>query len=164
MQSTLVLYRPTLNYNISVEKNHLLLSSKGSCFAADICEPGVFLAFSQRARKKFATMQFMQDLALGGWKLLESSFGFTTPRRNNTSANSVPNGHLVGNFSDFYYNWWWQGSSNVDLSNEDQAVNMKMSGDVFAFTEDLDAVSTDFSLADSFKKKNNYHILFHIFQ
>ena len=30
---------------------------------------------------------------------------------------------------------------------------MKMSGDAFAFTEDLDAVSTDFSLADSFKKK-----------
>ena len=87
-------------------------------------------------------MQFMQDLALGGWKLLVSSFGFTTPRGNNTSANSVPNGHLVGNFSDFYYNWWWQGSANVDLSNEDQAVNMKMSGDVFVFSEDLDAVST----------------------
>ena len=41
---------------------------------------------------------------------------------------------------------------------------MKMSGDAFAFTEDLDAVSTDFSLADSFKKKNNFQILFHIFQ
>ena len=164
IQSTLVLYRPTLNYNISVENNHLLLSSKGSCFAADISEPGVFLAFSQRARKQFTTMQFMQHLTLGGWKLLVSSFGFTTPRGNNTFANSVPNGHLVGNFSDFYYNWWWQGSANVDLSNEDQAVNMKMSGDAFAFTEDLDAVSTDFSLTDSFKKKNNFHILFHISQ
>ena len=153
IQSTLVLYRPTLNYNISVENDHLLLSSKGSCFAADIYEPGVYLSFSQRAKKKFATMQFMQDLTLGGWKLLVSSFGFTTPRENNTFATSIPNGHLVGNFSDFYYNWWWQGSANVDLSNEDQAVSMKTSGDAFAFTEDLDAVSTLFSLAVSFQQK-----------
>ena len=153
IQSALVQYRPTLNYNISVENNHLLLSSKGSCFAADICEPGVFLTFSQRARKKFATMQFMQDLALGGWKLLVSSVGFTTPRRNNSSASSVPNGHLAGNFSDFYYNWWWQGSAQVDLRNADHAVNMKMSGEAFAFTEDLDAVSTAFSLAVSFQQK-----------
>ena len=140
-QSTLVLYRPTLNYNILVENNHVLLSSKGSCFAADICEPGVFLTLSQRARKKFATMQFMQDLTLGGWKLLVSSFGFTTPQGNNTFANSVPNGHLVGNFSDFYYNWWWQGSANIDLRNADHDVNMKMGGQAFAFAENVDAVS-----------------------
>ena len=146
IQTALVLYRPMVTFNISVDNNRLSLSSKGSCFAADICEPGVFLTLSQRARKKFATMQFMQDLTLGGWELLVSSFGFSTPRIYNRSVlSSVPNGHLVGNFADFYYNWWWQGSANIDLSNADQAVNMKLSGEAFAFTENLDAVSIAFS-------------------
>ena len=81
-----------------------------------------------------------------------SSFGFTTPRRYNRSVSSVPNGHLVQNFSDFYYNWWWQGSANIDLSNKDQAVNMKMSGEAFAFAENLDAVSIAFSRAVSFEQ------------
>ena len=152
IQTALVLYHPTMNFNISVENNHLSLSSKGSCFAADICEPGVFLTLSQQARKKFATMQFMQDLTLGGWELLVSSFGFTTPRRYNRSLSSVPNGHLVENFSDFYYNLWWQGSANIDLSNEDQAVNMKMSGETFAFADNLDAVSITFFWAVSFEQ------------
>ena len=150
--TALVLYHPTVNFNISVENSHLSLSSKGSCFAADICELGVFLTLSQRARKKFATMQFMQDLTLGGWELLVSSFGFTTPRRYNRSVSSVPNGHLVRNFSDFFYNWWWQGSANIELSNEDQAVNMKMSGEAFAFAENLDAVSIAFFRAVSFEQ------------
>ena len=146
IQTALVLYRPMVTFNISVDNNPLSLSSKGSCFAADVCEPGGFLTLSQRARNKFATMQFMQDLTLGGWELLVSSFGFSTPRIYNRSVlSSVPNGHLVGNFSDFYYNWWWQGSANIDLSNADQAVNMKLSGEAFAFTENLDAVSIAFS-------------------
>ena len=163
IQTALVLYRPVVTFNISVDNNRLSLSSKGSCFAADICKPGVFLTVSQRARKKLATMQFMQDLTLGGWELLVSSFGFTAPRRYNSSVSSIPNGHLVGNFSDFYYNWWWQGIANIDLSNADQAVNIKLSGQAFAFSENLDAVSIAFSRAVSFQQNTAFKFRFLFF-
>ena len=108
-------------------------------------------------------MQFMQDLTFGGWELLVSSFGFTTPRRYNSSVSSVPNGHLVGNFSDFYYNWWWQGIANIDLSNADQAVNIKLSGEAYAFTENLDAVSIALSRAVSFQQNTTSNFLFLFF-
>ena len=141
-QSAVVLYRPTVNYTISVENKQLSLSSKGSCFAVDICETGVFLTLSPKAKNKVRTMQFMKDMADGGWDLLVSSFGFTTPRRYNRILTRVPDGHLAEEFSNFHYNLWWQGRANILLTNSsDFAVNMRMTGDVFAFAADLDAVS-----------------------
>ena len=144
IQSTVVLYLPTVNYSISVENNQLSLPSKGSCFATDICESGVFLTLSQRARGKLATLQFMQDMANKGWELSVSSLSFTTPRRYNRIVSSVPDGHLAEDFSDFHYNWWWQGSANIHLSDSGYAVNLKMTGEAFAFVEDLNAVSITF--------------------
>ena len=140
-QSVVVLYRPLVSYIISVENNHLSLSSKGSCFTSDICDSGEFLTLSQNASKKVATMQFMQDMANGGWNFLISSFGFITPRRYISIVGNVPDGHLAENFSDFHYNWWWQGRANINLDNSGISVNMKMSGEFFAFVEDIDAVS-----------------------
>lgn len=141
-QSVVVLYRPLVRYSISVENNHLSLSSKDSCFTSDICESGEFMTLSQNASKKVATMQFMQDMAGRGWEFLISSFGFTTPRRYIKIVGNVPDGHLAENFSDFHYNWWWQGRANINLGSDSGiSVNMKISGEVFAFSEDLDAVS-----------------------
>ena len=87
-------------------------------------------------------MQFMQDMAGRGWEFLISSLGFTTPRRYIKIVGNVPDGHLAENFSDFHYNWWWQGRANINLGSDSGiSVNMKISGEVFAFSEDLDAVS-----------------------
>ena len=141
-QSNVVLYRPTVKYNISIENEQLSLSSKGSCFAVDICESGFFLALSPKASNKVRTMPFMMYMADKGWELLVSSFGFTTPTRYNRLLTSVPEGHLAENVSDFHYNLWWRGSANIRLSNSSSnAVNMKITGEAFVFAEDLNAVS-----------------------
>ena len=141
-QSNVVLYRPTVKYNISIENDQLSVSSKGSCFAIDICESGVFLALTLKASNKFRTMPFMKDMADGGWDFLVSSVGFTTPRRYNRIVAHVPDGHLAENFSDFHYNLWWRGSANIHLNNSSSnAVNMKITGEAFVFAKDLNAVS-----------------------
>ena len=141
-QSVLVLYRPTVNYSIFVENEHLSLSSKGSCFVTDICETGVFLALPQKASNKVSTMPFMQDMAGGGWELLVSAFGFTTPRRYNRILTDMPDGHLAENFSDFTYNLWLQGSANILLGHSSyHGVKMKITGEAFAFADGLNAVS-----------------------
>ena len=86
----------------------------------------------------------MQDMANKGWEFLVTSFGFTTPRRYNRVVSSVPDGHLAEDFSDFHYNWWWQGSANIHLSDSGYAVNLKMIGEAFAFAKDVNAVSIIF--------------------
>ena len=153
IQSVVVLYRPTVNYSISVENNQLSLSSKGSCFATDICESGVFLTLSHGASRKLATLQFMQDMANKGWELSVYSLSFTTPRRYNRIVSSVPDGHLAEDFSDFHYNWWWKGSAKIHLSDSGYAVNLKMTGEAFSFATDLNAVSITFLKLFSFKEK-----------
>ena len=155
IQSAVVLYRPTVNYSISVENNQLSLSSKGSCFAAVICESEVFLTLSHGASRKLATLQVMQDMANKGWELSVSSLSFTKPRRYNRIVSSVPDGHLAEDFSDFHYNWWWQGSAKIHLSDSGYAVNLKMTGESFSFAADLNAVSITFSKLFSFKGKND---------
>ena len=149
-QSVVVLYRPTLNFNIFIENEQLSLSSKGSCFVTHICETGVFLSLPQKASNKVSRMLVMQDLAGGGWELLVSAFGFTTPRRYSTNLVGVPDGHLAEDFSDFRYNLWLHGSANILLrnsSNQMFAVNIKMTGEAFAFADDLNAVSITFSFS-----------------
>ena len=144
-QSPVVLYEPTISYNLLLENEQLSLSSKGSCFVIGICETWVFLALSQNSIGKVHTMKLMQDMADAGWEVMVHSFGFTTPRRYSKTLNSVPDGHLAQNFSDFHYNVWLQGSADVYLGNSSNfAVNMNMNGEAFAFVNNLDAVSTMF--------------------
>ena len=143
--SAVVLYRPLLNYSIFLENEHLSLSSKGLCFVTDICQTGVFLTLSHQATKKVQTLQLMQDMADGGWKVLVASFGFTAPRRYSKTLTDVPNGHLAEDFSDFRYNFWMQGSANIHLSNSSNSgVDVKMTGEAFAFADDLNTVSIFF--------------------
>ena len=147
--AAVVLYRPLLNYNIFLENEKLSLSSKGSCFVIDICQTGVFLTLSHKATKKVHTLQLMQDMADGGWEVLVSSFGFTAPRRYSKNLNDVPNGHLAEDFSDFRYNFWMHGSANIYLSNSSySAVNIKMTGEAFAFADNLNTVSMPFLEVD----------------
>ena len=142
--SAVVTYLPIVKYNVSVQNQQLSMSSKGCCFATDICGSGVFLTLAQRASKEMSTMPFMKDMADRGWKLLFSSFGFITPRRYSSIINRVPVGPMAAEyFSDFYYNLWWQGSADILLKHSsDFAMNMKMNGEGFAFVEDLNSVST----------------------
>ena len=142
-KSLVVLYSPLVNYNIVVENELISLPSRGCCFMTDVCETGVFLKLTQKASNKVGTMPFMQDMAREGWELLVSAFGVTSPRRYNSGVlTGVPDGHLAEDFSDFHYNLWWQGSTNILLKNSsDFAVNMKMTGETFAFVEDVNAVS-----------------------
>ena len=140
--SALLAYRPIISYNISVENEKLSLSSKGNCFLVDICRNGVFLTLSDEASKEISSMPFIKDMANGGWDLLFSSFGFTSPRRFNSIANSVPGDPLAEHFSNFHYNMWWQGRADILLRNSGEfAMNMKMAGEVFAFVGDLNSVS-----------------------
>ena len=146
-QSLVVLYRPSVHYNIFIENEQLSLSSKGSCFVTDICETAAFLRFSLNVSHNISTMPFMQDMAGEGWELLVSSVGFMTPRKYRGILNGVPDGHLAENFSDYHYNLWLHGSANVLLRNSSDhmfALNMKMTGEAFAFVDDLNAVSITF--------------------
>ena len=144
-ESVVTLYHPTVNYNISIENEQLSLSSKGSCFVTNICHTGVFLTLPQKASNKVSTMQFMQDMANGGWKILVSSFGFTAKRRYSGKLTAVPDGHLAENFSDFHYNLWLKGRANIYLSGSSYfSVNLTMTGEAFVFTDVLNAVSIIF--------------------
>ena len=140
--SIMILYRPVVNFNISVDNEELSLSSKGSCFSIDVCNTGMFLTLSSKGNNKVRTLQFLQDMADGGWKLLVSSFGFTTTRRYfSRIVNHVPDGHFAENFTNFDYNLWLQGSANILLNNSSYfAVNLNITGEAFVFTEDLNAV------------------------
>jgi len=142
-KSLVVLYSPLVNYNIVVDNKQISLSSEGCCFVTDVCETGVYLTLTQKASNKVSTIPFMQDMAGEGWELLVSAFGITSPRRyNSRNLTGVPNGHLAEDFSDFHYNLWWQGSANILLRKSNNfAVNMKMTGEAFAFVDDMNAVS-----------------------
>ena len=141
--SAVVIYHPMVNYSISIQNEQLSLSSKGCCFATDICEGGAFLSLSEEVNNDIGMTPFMKDMADGGWKLFISSLGFTTRRRYSTIMNRVPVGPWAEYFSDFHYNLWWQGSADILLKNSsDFSVNIKQSGEAFAFIEDLDGVST----------------------
>ena len=141
--SSAVIYRPKVNYSISVQNEQLLLSSKDCCFATDLCDGGVFLTLSESANREIATMPFVKEMIDGRWKLFLSSLGFTPQRRYSTIVNRLPVGPLAEFFSDFHYNLWLQGSADIFLKNSsDFSVNIKLTGEAFAFVEDFDSVST----------------------
>lgn len=141
--SSAVIYRPKVNYSISVQNEQLFLSSKDCCFATDLCDGGVFLTLSESANREIATMPFVKEMIEGRWKLFLSSLGFTPQRRYSTIVNRLPVGPLAEYFSDFHYNLWLQGSADIFLKNSsDFSVNIKLTGEAFAFVRDLDSVST----------------------
>ena len=143
--STAVIYRPKVNYSISVQNEQLFLSSKDCCFATDLCHGGVFLTLSEIANKEIATMPFVKEMLDGRWKLVLSSLGFTPRRKYSTIVNRLPVGPLAGYFSDYHYNLWLQGSADIFLKNSsDFSVNIKLTGEAFIFVEDLDSVSTTY--------------------
>ena len=145
--SSAVIYRPKLNYSISVQNEKLFLSSKDCCFATDLCDGGVFLTLSESANREIATMPFVKEMIDGRWKLFLSSLGFTPQRRYSTIVNRLPVGPLAEYFSGFHYNLWLQGSGEIFLKNSsDFSVKIKLTGEAFAFVEDLDSVSTTFFL------------------
>lgn len=142
-KSAVVLYQPTMNYNIFLENEHLSLSSKGSCFVIDTCEKGVFLALPQTSISKVRNVKLMQYMADGGWEVLVSSLGFTAPRRYSKTFSTLSDGHLAKNFSDFHYNVWLKGSADISLGNSSNfAVNIKMNGEAFLFVDNLSALLT----------------------
>ncbi len=158
--SAVVIYHPIVNFSISVQNERLSLSSKDCCFANDICKGGAFLSLSEEVSKEISTMPFMKDMAAGGWKLFLSSLGFTTQRRYSTIVNRFPVGPWAEYFSNYHYNIWWEGSADIFLKNSsDFAVNMKLTGEAFAFVEDVDSVSiTMFSsnLVNQLKEPRRY--------
>ena len=141
--STAVIYRPKVNYRIAVQNEQLSLSSKECCFAADLCNGGVFLTLSESANREIATMPFVKEMIDGRWKLFLSSLGFIPQRRYSTIVNRLPVGPFAEHFSDFHYNLWLQGNADIFLRNSsDFSVNIKLTGEAFTFVEDLDSVST----------------------
>ena len=134
--SSAVMYRPKVNYSISVQNEQLFLSSKDCCFATDLCDGGVFLTLSESANREIATMPFVKEMIDGRWKLFLSSVGFTPQRRYSTIVNRVPVGPLAEYFSGFHYNLWLQGSGEIFLKNSsDFSVKIKLTGEAFAFVE-----------------------------
>ena len=151
--STAVIYRPKVNYSISVQNEQLLVSSKDCCFATDICDGGVFLTLSESVNREIATMPFVKEMIDGRWKLVLSSLGFTPQRRYSTVVNRLPVGPLAEFFSDYHFNLWLQGSADIFLkTSSDFSMNIKLTGEAFVFVEDLDSVSTTFFFAAYWSK------------
>ena len=141
--TAMIIYRPSVSYTIYVENKQISLSSKGSCFATDACGRGVFLTLSEQTSKEINKMPLMTDMTDGGWEFVPSSLGFTSPRKYQSITNFIPADPMAEAFSDFHYNIWWQGTTNIFLKNtSDFTVNMKITGQVFSFVEDLNSVST----------------------
>ena len=102
----------------------------------------MFLALSENAGKEISKMPVLKDLTDNGWGILLSSFGFTAPKKYQSLTNSLPSDSMAEHFSDFHYNMWWEGTTNISLKNtSDFTINMKMRGQVFSFVEDLNGVS-----------------------
>ena len=150
--STAVIYRPKVNFSISVQNEQLFVSSKDCCFATDVCDGGVFLTLSESVNKEIATMPFMKEMIEGRWKVLLSSLGFTPRRKYISIVNRLPAGPLAEYFSDYHYNLWLQGSADIFLRNSsDFSVNIKLTGEAFVYVEDLNGVSaTCFSSSNLF--------------
>jgi len=141
--TTAVIYRPKVNFSISVQNEQLFASSKDCCFATDICDGGVFLTLSESVKREIATLPFVKEMIEGKWNVLLSSLGFTPRRRYSTIADRLPVGPLAEHFSDYHYNLWLQGSADIFLRNSsDFSVNIKLTGEAFVFVEDLNSVST----------------------
>ena len=140
--NAMVTYRPKVTFTISAGRKQISLPSKGCCFATDPCGSAVFLTLSEKAGKEISKMPVLKDLTYNGWGVLLSSFGFTAPKKYQSLTNSLPSDPMAEHFSDFHYNMWWKGTTNISLKNtSDFTINMKMSGQVFSFVEDLNSVS-----------------------
>ena len=142
ISTAMVTYRPKVTFTICAGSKQISLSSKGCCFATDPCGSAVFLALSKKAGEEISKMPVLKDLTDNGWGVLLSSFGFTAPKKHQSLTSSLPSDPMSEHFSDFHYNMWWKGTTNISLKNtSDFKINMKMSGQVFSFAEDLNSVS-----------------------
>ena len=142
ISTAMVTYRPRVTFTISAGRKQISLPSKGCCFATDPCGSAVFLALSENAGKEISKMPVLKDLTDNGWGILLSSFGFTAPKKYQSLTNSLPSDSMAEHLSDFHYNMWWEGTTNISLKNtSDFTINMKMRGQVFSFVEDLNGVS-----------------------
>ena len=140
--TAMVTYRPKVTFTISAGRKQISLPSKGCCFATDPCSSAVFLTLSGKAGEEISKMPVLKDLTDNGWGVLLSSFGFTAPKKYQSLTNSLPSDPMSEHFLDFHYNMWWEGTTNISLKNtSDFSINMKMSGQVFSFVEDLNSVS-----------------------
>ena len=140
--TAMVIYRPKVTFTISAGSKQISLPSKGCCFATDPCGRAVLLTLSEKAAKEISKMLVLKGLTDDGWDVVLTSFGFTAPKKYQSLTNSLPTDPMAEIFSDFHYNMLWKGITKISLKNtSDFTINMKMTGQVFSFVEDLNSVS-----------------------
>ncbi|PFX34264.1 Sushi, von Willebrand factor type A, EGF and pentraxin domain-containing protein 1 [Stylophora pistillata] len=141
--TAMVIYRPKVTFTISPGGKQISLPSKGCCFATDTCGKAVFLTLSEKAAKEISKMLVLKGLTDYGWDVVLTSFGFTAPKKYQSLTNSLPTDPMAELFSDFHYNMLWKGITKITLKNtSDFTINMKMTGQVFSFVEDLNSLLT----------------------
>ena len=143
--SSLAYYRPAVNYKMRVDRNDILLSADGrTCFAINICKPGLFINFPKyQAKALKSNLKVFRDMKDScGLDLSIDSIGFLNKETSKFAKGMIWNGRNLQTLSPLSFNAWLKG--RVDWRIEIPKllfVTLKMTGETFIKSRNTDSVS-----------------------
>lgn len=111
--SSLIYYRPAVNYKIRVAQTEVSLLADGTtCFAINICQPGLFVNLPKgQANLLKNTLNIFQEMKNDGLNLQVDSIGFYRNKKTTRFVNgTIWNGKELQKLSPFHFNMWLKGS------------------------------------------------------
>ena len=143
--SSLVYYRPTVNYKMRVAQEDVALLADGStCFAINVCEPSLFVNFPKgQADLIMSSLNFFRDMQNSGLSLQVDSIGL---HKNKETVHFVKgiiwNGKELQELSPLYYQMWLKGSIDWKMEiRKTLLLSFRMNGDAIIRSENIDNVS-----------------------
>ncbi|PFX29109.1 Fibulin-5 [Stylophora pistillata] len=111
--SSLIYYRPAVNYKIRVTQTEVPLFADGTtCFAINLCQPGLFVNLRKGdANLLKSTLNILRELKNDGLNLQVDSIGFHRNKETVRFVNGIIwNGKELQELSPFHFNMWLKGS------------------------------------------------------
>ena len=143
--SSLVYYRPTVNYKMRVAQDDVSLLADGStCFAINICKPSLFVNFPKgQADLIMGSLNFFRDMQNSGLSLQVNSLGI---HKNEETAHFVKgiiwNGKELQELSPLHYQMWLKGSIDWKMEiDQTLLLSFRMNGDAIIRSENIESVS-----------------------
>ncbi|PFX29112.1 hypothetical protein AWC38_SpisGene6173 [Stylophora pistillata] len=144
--SSLVYYRPTVNYKIRVAQTDVYLFADGTtCFAIDICKPGLLVSLSiGQANILKSSLNIFQDMQDKGLSLHVDSIGIHKDKETARFVNGfIWNGQELQELSPFHFNMWLKGNLNWKFGIPKRLLlTLRMSGDAIIRSERMDSLFT----------------------
>ncbi|KAL9986755.1 hypothetical protein ACROYT_G000945 [Oculina patagonica] len=146
--SSLAYYRPAVHYKMRVAQNEVSLFADGrTCFAINICEPGLFINFpKEQAEILKSTLNAFQDMKdCCGIDLTVDSIGFLNNKETSHFVDGmIWNGMNLQKLSSFSHNTWLKGSLDWRMEIPKQLfVTFKITGETTVSSRNIDFLFTD---------------------